>query len=50
MAYRTGMVYIDPDVMDGAVQYIMDNQNPSGAFVERGRVIHRAMQVDSICF
>lgn len=41
---QLNIINIDPQVMDRAVRYILDNQNLEGDFANTGKVIHPAMQ------
>lgn len=43
--------FIDDNVINRAVNWLVNNQDPSGAFRETGNVIHKEMQVgdSSVC-
>ena len=43
-------IYIDPDILDKGIQWIMSKQNSDGSFEEPGEVHHKALQVCSYIF
>lgn len=38
-------IYIDPDILDMGIKWIMSKQNSDGSFEEPGEVHHKALQV-----
>lgn len=43
-AHKLNLVYIDPAVIQRAVQFILNYQQPDGSFINTGVVHHKAMQ------
>jgi CD109 antigen len=38
-------IFVDDDVINKAVDFLIDQQNADGTFREPGNVLHKAMQV-----
>lgn len=43
-------IYIDPDILDKGIKWIMSKQNSDGSFEEPGEVHHKALQVCAFDF